>query len=235
MKFLTLFLTFSLLNISYAKPESFRKSKKILSKIYKELDSKTFYCDCEYKGKKVNKKSCGYKGKLKKNGTEYFKKRSEKIEWEHVFPVSKAIGAFPECVIKGKKLSRKKCLKVSKGFRKLEADLHNLVPAVGSLNAFRSNLSYSGMPVSKKEWGQCVFQKEGRKISIKDDIKGDIARIYFYLNMKYPQVGVISNKNKKLFQAWDKLDKVSEKECKLNKLKTKYQKDDNPFISKHCN
>ena len=231
--------TFFLTTACFAQPTEFRKSKKILAKIYKQVETKTFYCDCNYKGKTVDKASCGYKGKLKKSGVEYYAKRSKKIEWEHVFPVSKAIGAFEECRGKGhinkktgkrKNLSRKKCLKASARFRALEADLFNLVPAVGSLNAVRSSLSYAEIAGELREWRKCDFEKVGRKVEPQDSVKGDIARIYFYLEKQYPFVGVISRKNRKLFDAWNKMDPVDDKERRINCLKAKYQGHSNPFV-----
>ena len=155
-------------------------------------------------------------------------------EWEHIYPVSKSIRAFPECRKNGKKLSRKKCLEVSENFRKLEANLYNLVPAVGSLNAVRSNLSYAEIPGEPREWGKCDFEKVGRKVEPRNEVKGDIARIYFYLEKQYPYVGVISNKNRKLFESWDKLDPVDSKECSINKEKERYMGHANPFVKKHC-
>lgn len=241
MKLILIFLM-TVSTTCFATPNNFRESKKILKKIYG--NNKTFYCSCLYLDKKVDHKSCGYEGKKKKNGEEYYKKRSERIEWEHIFPVSKAIGAFSECRGKGyldkktgkrKNLSRKKCLKVSEGFRKLEANLFNLVPAVGSLNAVRSNYSFAEIEGEHREWGKCDFEKVGRKIEPQDSVKGDIARVYFYLEKEYPYVGVISKKNRKLFEVWDKMDSVSKEECEINKLKSKYQGNENLFVSKHCN
>ena len=52
-------------NMCYAQLSSFSQTKRILRKIYK--NTKTFYCDCKIEGKLINKQSCGYKGKLKKN------------------------------------------------------------------------------------------------------------------------------------------------------------------------
>ena len=159
-----------------------------------------------------------------------------RVEWEHVFPVSKAIGAFPECrKSNGKNYSRKDCLKLSKEFEELEANMYNLMPSVGSLNAHRSNYSYALIPGEKREWGSCDFEIDNKKVEPKEDIRGDIARVYFYLNQKYPRVGVISRKNKNLFEAWDKEDPVDEEECKLNKLKAQYQGDINNYVLNKCN
>jgi deoxyribonuclease-1 len=48
------------------------------------------------------------------------------------------------------------------------------------------------------------------KIEPRPEAKGEIARTYMYMERAYPGHGIISNKNEKLFQAWDKADPVDE-------------------------
>lgn len=221
---------------SFANIGTFSEAKRVLNNMYEKtsLKKEEIYCGCSFNKNKIDLSSCPYKGKVK-NGKEMFQSRSTRLEWEHLFPVSLAVGAFSECRKPGgKNMSRKDCLGVSRGFRELEANIYNLYPSVGSINAARSNLSYAALPTGKKEWGQCDFKSEGNKVEPSNKVKGDIARVYKYLHQKYPQVGVISNKNEKLFDAWDKMDPVDAEECKLNKLKAQYQDDQNLFVMKHC-
>ena len=70
----------SFANDGNVKIESFNKSKKLLSDIHKE-HSLTFYCQCKYKDKKPNWKSCGFTPRKDK-------KRASRIEWEHILPAS---------------------------------------------------------------------------------------------------------------------------------------------------
>jgi deoxyribonuclease-1 len=49
---------------------------------------------------------------------------------------------------------------------------------------------------------------ERKKAEPRPEIRGDIARSYFYMNDAYPGKGIISKKNRKLFKAWDKADPV---------------------------
>ena len=114
---------------------SFSKSKKLLLKLYKD-NPVTLYCGCSYKGKKPNLSSCGYIPK-KKN------KRANRIEWEHVVPAHSFGQSFsewrnghPKCVTKkGKKFKGRKCAeKMNKEYRRMQADMFNLYPAIGEVN-----------------------------------------------------------------------------------------------------
>ena len=48
-------------------------------------------------------------------------------------------------------------------------------------------------------------------------VRGEIARTYLYMDSVYPGRGIISNKNRKLFDAWNKSDPVDEWECERAK------------------
>ena len=50
---------------------------------------------------------------------------------------------------------------------------------------------------------------------VKDDIKGDIARAYLYMSKTY-NIN-LSDQEKKLMEAWDRLDPISEWEIEKNK------------------
>ncbi len=98
-------------------------------------------------------------------------------------------------------------------FRYMESDLYNLVPAVGEINGLRSNYSFAMIPGEKRAFGKCDMEIEGRKAEPPPGKRGDIARTYFYMGWAYPGHGIISKKNRKLFEAWDKGDPVDEWEC----------------------
>ena len=100
--------------------------------------------------------------------------------------------------------------KVNMEYRYMQADMYNLVPAIGQINALRSNYSYSMIPGEPRQFGACDMEIEDRKAEPRPEIRGDIARIYFYMNDSYPGHGVISKKNRKLFEAWAKEDPVDD-------------------------
>lgn len=99
----------------------------------------------------------------------------------------------------------------------MEAAPLNLVPSIGSINALRSNYSFSIIEWEKREFGICDMEIENKKAEPKKEIRWDIARVYFYMEATYPGRGIISNKNEKLFEAWNKENPISDIECKRYK------------------
>jgi deoxyribonuclease I len=116
----------------------------------------------------------------------------------------------------------------------MESDMYNLVPAIGEINRLRYNYSYAMIPGEKRAFGKCDMEIEGRKGEPPPDKRGNIARTYFYMDWAYPGHGVISKKNRKLFQAWDKEDPVDAWECERCKRIEGIQKNENPFVKKAC-
>lgn len=222
---------------------SFSKSKKLLKKIYKG-NQISFYANCQYNYKDKNnmivRKSCGYTPR-----NEYTKKgkintRARRIEWEHVIPAENFGRQFkcwrdgnPQCVkSNGKSFKgRKCCTKVNEKFRYMQADLHNLVPAIGELNADRSNFRYGIIKDEKRFYGENIDFEVDFKSKIaepRDSIKGNIARTYFYFEDMYDMK--ISKKDRKLFEAWDNIDPVDNWERKRNQLIYKTQGNKNKFV-----
>lgn len=220
--------------------DNFGTAKSILNKIFSK-GYKTIYCNCEFQKKSVKLNTC-------KILTKKYKKRSKRLEWEHIVPAHAFGQSFSEWrqsekVCKSKKLKNGKIKKISGRkcaakkniqFRMMEADLYNLYPSVGAINALRSNFSMSDGIDKKNELCQNGLRLEKRKVSPPLDKKGDIARVYQYMDAVYPGKGVISNKNKKLFESWSLLDPVSESECQDYYLKKKYQKSVNPILDEPC-
>jgi deoxyribonuclease I len=216
--------------------DSFSKAKRHLKKIYSKtsLKKKSFYCDCNFdlKKKKVDHNSCGYKGSK-------YKKRSHRIEWEHVADAhhlvlaSKYRGMWvkghPSC--KGKR--GRKCASKNIYVSRMLSDIRNLLPAVGSINAYRSDKQFTEIPGSSKIFGRCGISFEGRKAMPPADKKGDVARIYFYMQDTY-KLNLISDKNMRIFKAWNKQDPVDREECLREKISSQIQGGRNPFVGNFC-
>ncbi|MDF7671300.1 endonuclease [Orbaceae bacterium ESL0721] len=207
--------------------QNFNTAKTQLTKIYKENpEQKEFYCGCQFswQGKKgvVDTKSCGYIAR--KNQT-----RAERIEWEHVMPAEN-FGRHLKCWQDG---GRKECKK-DVTYNRMEGDMHNLQPAVGEVNGDRSNYRYSEFTQVFNQYGQCkaAVDFKDRKFQPRDEIKGIIARTYFYMSEKY-NIN-LSKQDKQLMIAWDKTHPVTEWECKRNKLIKNIQGNDNHFITERC-
>ena len=65
-------------------------------------------------------------------------------------------------------------------------------------------------------------------------VRGEIARTYLYMDSVYPGRGIISKKNRKLFDAWNKSDPVDEWECERAKRIEKIQGNRNEVVRRDC-
>ena len=214
---------------------SFSKSKKLLLKVYKD-NPFTLYCGCTFKGKKPNLSSCGYIPKKDK-------KRANRIEWEHVVPAhafgqsfSEWRNGHPKCVSKkGKKYKGRKCAqKKNEEYRRMQADMFNLYPAIGEVNGRRSNYSMAIIEGEKREFGKCDVEIKNKKVEPKESIRGEIARTYLYMDSVYPGRGIISKKNRKLFDAWNKSDPIDDWECERAKRIERLQGNRNEIVWDKC-
>lgn len=206
-------------------PKSFTQAKKMLGVIYKD-NKKTFYCGCTYDNKKrIDLKSCGYIPR--KNA-----KRAIRLEWEHVVPAhhfgnSRQCWREKICTKKnGKKYKgRRCCRKVDSVFRKMEGDPMNLVPAIGEVNGDRSNYKFSMIVGEKRSYGSCDVEIDfkSKTIEPRPEVRGDIARIYFYMNEKYATP--ISNKQMKLFNIWNTSDPIDEWEIEKKRIINEFNRE----------
>ena len=213
--------------------ESFSKAKKLLLNRVYNNHRETFYCGCPFS---MNKKIIPSD---KFSPTTKHRKRAGRIEWEHVVPAQSFGQSFkewrdgdPDCTDKnGKPFKGRKCAeKVNMKYRHMQCDLYNLVPAIGQINALRSNYSYAMIPGEPRQFGACDMEIEDRKAEPRPEIRGDIARVYFYMNDTYPGHGVISKKNRKLFEAWNKEDPVDNWERERAQRIEQIQGNKNKFV-----
>lgn len=213
--------------------DSFSKAKKLLlNKVYYD-HRVSFYCDCPFKSDQTIVSTDKFSPI-----TKHFK-RSIRVEWEHVVPAQSFGQSFKEwregaegCVDRnGKSFKGRKCAeKISMEYRHMQADLYNLTPADGQINALRSNYSYAMIPGESRQFGNCDFEIENQKVEPRPEIRGDIARIYFYMDDAYPGHGIISKKNLKLFQAWDRQDPIDDWERERAKRIEAIQGNKNRFV-----
>ena len=69
---------------------------------------------------------------------------------------------------------------------------------------------------------------------IREEIRGEIARTFLYMDSVYPGRGIISKKNRKLFESWYKSDPVDEWECERAKRIGKIQGNRNKVVMGNC-
>lgn len=212
----------------------FSKAKKELWQIHKDQPY-TIYCPCKFQDRKVNLKTCGYKSRKDK-------KRAQVVEWEHVVPAEAFGQSFsewregsPRCIKKGKSYKGRKCASKNNEFSRMESDMYNLWPAIGELNMLRSNYSMAQIEgPSEYDFGDCKAKISDRKFEPMDLDKGKVARVYMYMNQAYPGRGIISDKNQKLFEAWDKLYPVDSFECTRAQRIEKIQGNKNKILEARC-
>lgn len=252
MKTIILFITIYSLSVNAAQiPSSFNKAKKLaLTQVYKEHHL-SFYCGCSFNDKKqVDQSSCGYEPRtpITKSGKENV--RDNRIEWEHVLPASK-MGShlacwgsernqFPQCVKSNGKLKsgRDCCQKVNIDFHNAHNDLVNLTPAIGEVNADRSNLPYQRISGEERSYGQCDFEYDAvnKVVEPSKEIRGDIARIQLYLIDKYGNaLGFeFSEPKRAMLELWGETDPLSAWEIERNKRICEAQGTGNDLVST-CN
>ncbi len=193
-------------------PKDFDEAKRVLKSLYGQ--GKDFYCDCDYdlKSKQViDPSSCGFKA---------HSSRGRRIEWEHVVPASiygRKIKSWSEgdaaCVDHGQMKRGRNCAReVSNVFRQMEADLYNLRPAVGELNRARANFSFGEVAGEARAFGACDFEVKNQLVEPRPAVRGDIARIYFYMDSRYPGFGILPAEQIALFEAWHREDPLDEEE-----------------------
>ncbi|AZL53717.1 deoxyribonuclease [Aliarcobacter skirrowii] len=212
---------------------NFSKSKKILLKQIYHDNKISFYCSNPYEITRVKNKEVTLivqddkyytpRNVFTKKGNENV--RAKRIEWEHIMPAEN-FGRHLPCWKEG---GRKVCNK-DKLFNQMEADMHNLVPAIGEVNADRSNFRFGADLPKKGMYGNCEFEVnfKDRRAYPKKEIRGDIARIYLYMSDKY-NIN-LSNQERKLMEAWNKQDPVDEWERIKNKRVEKLQGNLNPYV-----
>ncbi|KHT61916.1 deoxyribonuclease I [Photobacterium gaetbulicola] len=210
-----------------AAPNNFSHAKVLAKEnvYFDRTDNGTFYCGCSYtfmgkSGGRVDLDSCGYQVRKNQN-------RAQRIEWEHIVPASN-FGRARQCWQEG---GRKNCVRNDPVFAAMEADMHNLTPSIGEVNGDRSNFNFSQSNAPASQYGQCDFKVDfkSRLAEPRDEIKGQIARTYFYMFDRYNLP--MSNQQQRLLVAWDRQYPVSQWELERNRRIAEQMGNDNPFVT----
>lgn len=215
--------------------QSFRKAKRILEKQVYNNHRITLYCNATFDAKKKVKPPLGF------TTTKYIK-RAKKVEWEHVVPAENFGRTFIEwrdgnkqCVNnKGKTYKGRKCAdKTNKEYRLMQADMFNLYPVIGAVNALRSNYNFTMLPDIKSNFGSCAMKVDSRKAEPPVIARGRIARSYLYMDDAYKRYSM-SKSQRQLMNAWDKIYPVNAWECATAKKITSLQQSENRVVKSRC-
>lgn len=231
--FLLLLCVQGVLNAYYA--QDFTEAKSIARVIWAD-HRETFYGGCRYDRQGVvDFKSCHY--------TPIDPRKSKRISWEHVVPVSwygNQLSCWKDKPCrsqKGKPLpGRECCRKVNRDFRQMEADLHNLVPAIREINTQRRHYAYAELPYLHKQKvnGFHFYVDEQRQlVEPRKEAKGMAARITLYMSKKYDIK--LPEDQRKLLKKWNGRYPPSAWEKRWHSQVSAIQGDINPYIQDYNN
>ncbi|HIC43262.1 MAG TPA: hypothetical protein EYO73_02915 [Sulfurimonas sp.] len=225
-------------------PKNFDKAKEMSIRLYHTNHLLTFYTNTELEATvRIRSKMFPKKSTLSLRldlvdnpyyGTKY-KKRGETVEWEHITPASWFKSANQEifnawelgneqCVTrKGNVYKGRKCAqKVSKLFNLMEADMYNLVPVIGALNAMRSDKEFGIIEGEKREFGNIDIEINKSTIEVSENKRGDVARVLLYMNDTYGVQFPNHSETLQMLYSWNFNDPEDEWEVKKKKLLTKH-------------
>ena len=215
--------------------DSFAQAKKMLGRVYAD-HRVTFYCGAAYDTQGNVTLPEGFT-------TPKHEKRADRIEWEHALPAENFGQTFvewregaAECVDnKGKAFKGRKCAeKVNTEYRMMQADMYNLYPAIGAVNAMRSNFNYAMLAGEPSTFGACEMKIADRKAEPPARARGQIARTYFYMADAYGPRYRMSRQQEQLMGAWDKQYTVDKWECTRAKRIEALQGNENRFVKEPC-
>ncbi len=195
----------------------------------------TIYCGAKFDKHKHVTLPSGFQANKYRN-------RLNKWEAEHVVPAENFGRYFtawregsPKCVDKrGRHYKGRKCAtKVSEEYRLMQADLYNLFPAIGSVNALRQNYNFTMLSNAHSDFGSCDMRIKNNKVQPPTRARGIIARTYLYFAETYPTFKM-SSSQKKLMLAWDKQYPVTHSECQRAKIIQHIQGNIDPVLAARC-
>lgn len=179
-KLIFLSLVLSLLNVplvASAESPGWRRAKNAADDIIYAGKDRTLYCGCVYTSDgdndgsgSVDHQVCGYVP------PQTHASRANRIEWEHIVPASLMPARQFDCWVLG---NRDRCEREDPRAQAMLFDLHNLAPAIGQVNALRSNDRYTEIPGGPSGFGTCPIQDVSGAFEPPDCLKGDVPEFGF--------------------------------------------------------
>ncbi len=214
--------------------DSFQAAKKALGRFVYHDHRITLYCQAAFDAQGKITTPPGFI--VRKH-----KARAAQLEWEHVVPAENFGRAFaewrdghPDCQDRRGPFKGRKCAeRVSREYRLMQADMYNLYPAIGAVNALRSNYNYAMLPGAQNTFGTCGMKIQGNKVEPPEHARGTIARTVKYMAWAYPHFN-ISRQQEQLMDAWDRLHPVDQWECTRARRIEGIQGNENPQVKGQC-
>jgi len=228
-----LLLPAALLGRGYEAPDNRTKAVKLIKKIHYDY-KQTWLNGCDYI---YDPASC-MDVTIVDTSTCGVQEQKQRVKWIQIVPDS-FYGRNRECMNEevcvskytGKSYKGKRCCRQSDAvYRKMEADLFNYIPVVSAVAEKRKEQLFG--KVEKPLYLIGKVKMDGSFIEPPDSLKGDIARVYLYMNERY---GLdLSLDEKEAFYYWHKLDSVDKRECDIAKTIMKIQGSSNRWIKEKC-
>ncbi len=233
-----LIFVLTLLSLTFATaapPSSFSQAKAYAKQhVYYDQDVNgalgTTYCGCDWRwvgrsGGRTDLDSCGYV--IRSPQSKHMVTRAERTEWEHIVSAY-SFGNQRQCWQKG---GRKHCNATDPVFNEMEADMHNLTPVIGEVNADRSNYRMGMVSGNDGMYGKCTSKTDfkQRVFEPRNEAKGLVARIHFYMHDRYALS--MSKQQQRLFMAWDKQYPASEWEFERDRRIAQVVGHSNEFVT----
>ena len=190
-------------------PASFEQSKRIAAGVYRD-HRVTLYCGCAYDARRrIQPEACGYEPRR-------VSRRARRVEWEHLVPAY-AFGHQRACWRRaacsdhtGRAYGGRRCCRqIDDEFRRMEADLQNLSPEIGELNADRSSFAFAEVTGEARRYGACDFEidRAARAAEPPPAVRGDVARAYLYMHETYGSRALpLGEAELARFRAWHRAD-----------------------------
>lgn len=229
MKFIiSLLLIVSVVTAAYI-PKNFTKAKDMSTRLYHTYHMQSFYTDTKLQAiVYIASKKFPYKSTLTLqlglvdnpyNGTKYVS-RGNKVEWEHITPASWFVTVNQEihdawfmghekCITSSSTVykGRKCAAKVSTLFNQMEADMYNLVPVIGALNAMRSDKPFTIIDGEAREFGETIdMEITSSAVEVMPSKRGNVARVMLYMNKKYGVQFPDHNNTVQMLNEWNLAD-----------------------------
>lgn len=218
-----------------ARLESLAQAKRLLLRQVYPDHRQTVYCRADFDASGEVTPPPGFASTV-------YRHRVDRLEWEHIVPAAqfgRTFAAWREgdercrrpdgTAFKGRRCAEK----VSREFRRMQADMHNLFPAIGAVNAARSNHAASLLPDAAPAFGACGIKIDRHRMEPPDAAKGVVARASLYMAAAYPRLRLAPGQES-LFRAWDAAFPPDDWECERERRIRRLQGNGNPFIQRAC-
>lgn len=165
-------------------------------------------------------------GKLYKNGgntffcSKPFSKRTPLLGISHIYSTAR-VRDYLQCGTK------RQCMRSDDQYVEIISDLHNIVPSDSYFEFKRKSAKFGALDESI-DANECGIRKKLHIIEPPDELKGDIARILFYMKANYELPLEV---HMSLLKQWHESDPPSQEEIARNALVAQYQGRENEFVT----